>query len=97
MGLSTKTSAVSWLRKEGGLMAGRPRKDREELEAPAPERLLSVEGVAEWFGVSRSKLFEMMHEHDFPVIVITEKLIRFDPNSLYRWALKRQRIGKQFV
>jgi hypothetical protein len=35
-----------------------------------------------------------MHEDDFPVIVITEKLIRFDPPSLYQWALKRQKTGR---
>jgi hypothetical protein len=36
-----------------------------------------------------------MHEDDFPVIVITEKLIRFDPHSLYQWALKRQKVGRR--
>jgi hypothetical protein len=35
-----------------------------------------------------------MREQDFPVIEISEKTIRFDPNSLYQWALKRQRIGR---
>jgi predicted DNA-binding transcriptional regulator AlpA len=61
---------------------------------PAPSSLLDVLGAARWLGVSRAKLFELMHEDDFPVIVITEKLIRFDPNSLYQWALKRQKNGR---
>lgn len=81
-------------------MAGRPRKIQEHSEpmiAPAPLSLLDVEGAAEWLKVSRAKLFELMHEDDFPVIVITDKLIRFDPNSLYQWALKRQRVGRYAV
>lgn len=58
---------------------------------PTPSGLLDVEAAAQWLGVGRTKLFELMNEPDFPVIEISEKTIRFDPNSLYQWALKRQR------
>jgi predicted DNA-binding transcriptional regulator AlpA len=59
------------------------------LETPA--HLLDVVGAARWLGVSRTKLFELMQEEDFPVMRFTERVVRFDPNSLYRWALKRQK------
>jgi hypothetical protein len=75
----------------------RARSHKEQAKLPAPGALLDVEGAARWLAVSRSKLFELMHEDDFPVIVITEKLIRFDPNSLYEWALKRQKTGRYVV
>jgi hypothetical protein len=52
---------------------------------------LEVEEAAAWLKISRAKMFELMRDDkDFPVIRITEKLIRFDPNSLYKWALKKQ-------
>ncbi len=67
----------------------------EQVTIPAtPSSLLDVVGAAAWLGISRAKLFELMHEEDFPVIVISDKLIRFDPNSLYQWALKRQKMGR---
>jgi predicted DNA-binding transcriptional regulator AlpA len=64
------------------------------MMSTTPSALLDVVGAAAWLGISRAKLFELMHEDDFPVIVITDKLIRFDPNSLYQWALKRQKTGR---
>ena len=75
----------------------RPRKEQpssEQATMPTPSALLDVEGAAAWFGVSRAKLFQMMHEEGFPVIVISDKVIRFDPNSLYRWALGKQMNGR---
>lgn len=72
----------------------RPRKESQDTVQPllpTPSALLDVEAAAQWFGISRTKLFELMREQDFPVIEISEKTIRFDPNSLYQWALKRQR------
>jgi predicted DNA-binding transcriptional regulator AlpA len=78
-------------------MTVRSRKERQsEQETPSatPAGLLDVEEAAAWLKVSRSKLFELMHEDDFPVIEISGKLIRFDPNSLYKWALKRQKAGR---
>ena len=69
----------------------------EQVIMPAPLSLLDVEEAAAWLKISRAKLFELMHEHDFPVILITDKLIRFDPNSLYQWALKRQKTGRYVV
>ncbi len=67
--------------------------DQEDMSAyiEPPANLLDVVGASQWLGVSRTKLFELMKEEDFPVIRITERVVRFDPNSLYRWALKRQR------
>lgn len=71
-----------------------PKAQQEQPLLPTPAGLLKVEGACEWFGISRDKLFELMRDEiDFPVIRISEKLIRFDPNSLYLWALKRQQIG----
>lgn len=76
----------------------RSRKEQRSSEQgimPAiPPALLDVVGAATWLGISRAKLFELMHEEDFPVIVITDKLIRFDSNSLYQWALKRRKTGR---
>jgi predicted DNA-binding transcriptional regulator AlpA len=66
----------------------------ERTEMPAPAGLLDVEGAATWLGVSRAKLFQLMHEDGFPVIVIPDRVIRFDPNSLYRWALEKQVNGR---
>ncbi len=79
----------------------RPRKNQRDLEPeqahlPTPSGLLEVEDAAKWLAVSRAKLFELMRdEQDFPVIRITEKIVRFDPNSLYQWALKRQKNGRR--
>ncbi len=78
-------------------MTVRSRKERQskqEVLPATPAGLLDVEAAAAWLKVSRSKLFELMHEDDFPVIEISGKLIRFDPNSLYKWALKRQKAGR---
>ncbi len=79
-------------------MTIRARKERQSSEqgmlSATPSSLLDVEEAAAWLKVSRSKLFELMHEEDFPVIVISDKLIRFDPNGLYQWALKRQKTGR---
>jgi predicted DNA-binding transcriptional regulator AlpA len=74
----------------------RPKKTQHESEQimPAPSGLLDVEGAAAWLGVSRAKLFQLMHEEGFPVIVLPERVIRFDPNSLYRWALAKQVNGR---
>jgi predicted DNA-binding transcriptional regulator AlpA len=66
----------------------------DDVVMPAPSALLDVDGAAAWFGVSRAKLFQLMHEEGFPVIVIPERVIRFDPNSLYRWVLERQVNGR---
>lgn len=61
------------------------------LPGPTPDGLLDVLGAARWLGVSRAKLFELMRdEEDFPVIRISERMIRFDRNSLYIWSLRRQ-------
>ena len=80
-------------------MARQQRKlqDADQVVMVAPPALLDVVSAAEWLGVSRAKFFELMHQDDFPVIVITEKLLRFDPNSLYQWALKRQKHGRYVV
>jgi hypothetical protein len=74
----------------------RTKKTQQEVEQmmPAPSGLLDVEGAAAWLGVSRAKLFQLMHEEGFPVIVIPDRVIRFDPNSLYRWALEKQVNGR---
>lgn len=74
----------------------RTKKTQPEAEQmmPAPSGLLDVEGAAAWLGVSRAKLFQLMHEEGFPVIVIPDRVIRFDPNSLYRWALEKQVNGR---
>ncbi len=67
--------------------------DQEDVSAyiEPPANLLDVVGAAQWLGISRTKLFELMQEEDFPVMRITERVVRFDPNSLYHWALKRQK------
>lgn len=64
------------------------------LPGPAPDALLDVDGAACWFGMGRTKFFELMRdEEDFPVIRISERVLRFDINSLYKWALSRQVSG----
>ncbi len=83
-------------------MTVRSRKERQsseqEIPATTPAGLLEVEEAAAWLKVSRSKLFELMRDHeDFPVIQISDKIIRFDPNSLYKWALKRQRRAGRWI
>jgi predicted DNA-binding transcriptional regulator AlpA len=76
---------------------GRPKKTPqppEQTASPTPSGLLDVEGAAAWLGVSRAKLFQLMHEEGFPVIVIPERVIRFDPNSLYQWVREKQINGR---
>lgn len=69
----------------------------ERTGATTPSGLLDVEGAAAWLGISRAKLFQLMHEEGFPVIVIPERVIRFDPNSLYKWALEKQVNGRHIA
>ncbi len=75
----------------------RPRKNQKQtrevtpVSSVTPSGLLDTMGAAQWLGVSRATLFEFMHEEDFPVMRLAERVIRFDPNSLYQWALKKQR------
>ena len=74
----------------------RPRKTQEQtnkllsLPGTTPSGLLDTAGAAKWLGVSRTKLFEFMQQKDFPVMRLADRTVRFDPNSLYQWALKRQ-------
>ena len=74
----------------------RLRKKQEQVKggslvtSATPSKLLDTMEAARWLGVSRTKLFEFMQEDDFPVMRLAERVIRFDPNSLYQWALKRQ-------
>jgi len=74
----------------------RLRKSKEQmnkllsLPGVTPSGLLDTMAAAKWLGVSRTKLFELMQEDDFPVMRLADRVIRFDPNSLYQWALKRQ-------
>ena len=56
----------------------------------APSELLDVVAAAKWLGVSRTTLFTLMQEDGFPVIRLKERIVRFDPNSLYVWVLTRQ-------
>jgi predicted DNA-binding transcriptional regulator AlpA len=58
--------------------------------ASAPAELLDVVAAAKWLGVSRTTLFTLMQEDGFPVIRLKERIVRFDPNSLYEWVLTRQ-------
>ncbi len=55
-----------------------------------PSELLDVSGAAKWLGVSRSTFFTLMREENIPVIRLTERIVRFDPNSLYVWVLAHQ-------
>ena len=65
-------------------------RDKVLVSAPVPTELLDVLGAAKWLGVGRSTFFTLMQEDGFPIIRLTERCIRFDPNSLYAWALARQ-------
>src|ERR1700751_5729508 len=67
-------------RKDAPSMARQRKTTPTQEFMPTPSALLDVEGAAQWLSISRAKLFELMHEDDFPVIAITGKLIRFDPN-----------------
>jgi predicted DNA-binding transcriptional regulator AlpA len=60
------------------------------VPASAPAELLDVVAAAKWLGVSRTTLFTLMQEDGFPVIRLKERIVRFDPNSLYEWVLTRQ-------
>ena len=65
-------------------------REKALVSTPVPAELLNVSGAARWLGVGRSTFFTLMQEDGFPIIRLTERCIRFDPNSLYAWALARQ-------
>ena len=65
-------------------------RERALVSTPVPAELLNVSGAARWLGVGRSTFFTLMQEDGFPIIRLTERCVRFDPNSLYAWALARQ-------
>lgn len=71
--------------------------DDQILSADTPDGLLDVLGAAQWLGVSRTKLFELMQVDDLPVIRISDRVVRFDPNSLYKWALSHQKSGSRIA
>ena len=56
----------------------------------APDGLLDVKAAAAWLGVSRTILFALMKEKDFPTLRLTDRIVRFDPETLYQWALTRK-------
>ena len=64
--------------------------EKGTVPAFAPAELLDVVAAAKWLGVSRTTLFTLMQEEGFPVIRLKERIVRFDPNSLYEWVLTRQ-------
>jgi excisionase family DNA binding protein len=73
----------------------RPRKNQEQQpteHAPVvvPNRLLTVDQAAEWLGVGRTMVFEYVNDKGLPVIRLSDRVLRFDPHSMYRWALKYQ-------
>ena len=65
-------------------------REKALVSTPVPAELLNVSGAARWLGVGRSTFFTLMQEDGFPIIRLTERCVRFDPNSLYAWALARQ-------
>jgi predicted DNA-binding transcriptional regulator AlpA len=74
---------------------GRTRKQQQEQTTdtslpPAPVKLLTVDQAADWLGVSRAQMFEYINKRGLPVIRLSERVVRFDPNSMYRWALRMQ-------
>ncbi|HTI13898.1 MAG TPA: helix-turn-helix domain-containing protein [Dictyobacter sp.] len=70
----------------------RPRKEfiGDIVAGPTPSRLLDVDQAADWLGVSRTLVFEYIDRKGLPVIRLSERVVRFDPNSMYRWALRMQ-------
>jgi excisionase family DNA binding protein len=73
----------------------RPRKNQEQQlteHAPVvvPNKLLTVDQAAEWLGVGRTMVFEYVNDKGLPVIRLSDRVLRFDPHSMYRWALKYQ-------
>ncbi len=65
-------------------------REKTPVSTSVPAELLNVSGAARWLGVGRSTFFTLMQEDGFPIIRLTERCVRFDPNSLYAWALARQ-------
>jgi hypothetical protein len=65
-------------------------REKAQVSTPVPAELLNVSGAARWLGVGRSTFFTLMQEDGFPIIRLTERCVRFDPNCLYAWALARQ-------
>jgi len=65
-------------------------REKALVSTPVPAELLNVSGAARWLGVGRSTFFTLMQEDGFPIIRLTERCVRFDPNSLYAWTLARQ-------
>jgi predicted DNA-binding transcriptional regulator AlpA len=64
--------------------------DKISYSLVAPARLLDVDQAGIWLGVSRTQVFEYIEKKGLPVIRLSERVVRFDPNSMYRWALKFQ-------
>jgi excisionase family DNA binding protein len=53
-------------------------------------KLLSVDEVAEWLHVSRSKVFELLREKGLPHIDMGTRTLRFDASDVAAWLEKQK-------
>ena len=53
--------------------------------APDPERLLTIEEVAEQLNMAPSYLYELGRKNDLPTVRISPKHVRVRPQELAQW------------
>jgi len=56
-------------------------------------RLLTVDGVADWLQVTPRTVYQWVHESYIPAIKLGA-LVRFDPASIAAWLKKRETPGR---
>ena len=67
------------------------KQEEQVVVGPVPDGLLDAKGAMKWLCVGRSSFYELVRTSaDFPVIRLGRGMVRYDPNALYRWSLRRQ-------
>ncbi len=57
-------------------------------------KLLNAKQVMEITGLEKTATYEMMHAHDFPLIVLNKRSLRVDEQDLYEYLRKKKINGK---
>ena len=57
-------------------------------------KLLNAKQVMAITGLEKTATYEMMHTHDFPLIVLNKRSLRVDEQDLYEYLRKKKINGK---
>lgn len=65
---------------------------QEVIVLPLPENLWDVEGVQQFLGVSRPRVFQLIKHKGLPCLK-WDRTLRFHPVAIARWLAEQQQRG----